>query len=316
MTYQPDKKILRVFPNRTPLTPDDDLVQIGWPSLSEWLPEFDEVHVSCVFTWDMDYCEALKYAWEAATDKPVKLGGPAYDCRMLEHKFIFNGHRYRLRKQYQYSGAQAHYPGLYTKLGVIFTSRGCNNNCPWCFVPKREGKLKELPILPGNLVNDNNFLQCSREHQQAVFDMLHTQRRVEFVGGLDMRLINPWFAQQLAALQAERRLKRIFLACDTAAALKPLKEALGILADGGFRVTRDNTHCYALCYAKNICEDEERLQTVYKAGAMPRCQLYRAPTQEKTKYPPEIEAWARQWQRPAATKAHMERGTSFEDYGT
>ena len=33
----------------------------------------------------------------------------------------------------------------------------CNNNCPWCIVPKIEGKLKELPIVPGNIIQDNNF---------------------------------------------------------------------------------------------------------------------------------------------------------------
>jgi hypothetical protein len=266
------------------------MVRIGAQTMS--LPPHDEIHISCAFTWDMDYCKHLQEQYQAVTDKPVLLGGPAYE-----------------------SPCDTHTPGLYTKTGVIFTSRGCNNNCPWCFVPKREGKLRELPILPGNIVNDNNFLQCSRAHQQAVFDMLHTQRRIEFVGGLETRLINTWFAQRLAELQAERRLKQIFLACDTTVAIKPLQEALGVLAEGGLRITHNYVRCYVLCYAKDIKADEERLRAVYEAGAMPRCQLYRAPERAKTAYPPSVERWARQWQRPAATIAHMERGTQFEEYG-
>lgn len=282
-------KILRVFPCRTSITPDDDLVVIGYPEL--FTSPHDEVHISCTFTWDMDYCENLKCAWEGHTKKPVLLGGPAYasPCNM-------------------------HMPGVYTKKGVVFTSRGCNNNCPWCFVPKREGKLKELPVLPGNIINDNNFLQCSQKHQSAVFDMLHSQRQVVFAGGLDCRLINSWFAERLAVLQAEHKVKTIFLACDTTAALTPLQKAISTLIDGGFRVTRDNTHCYVLCYAKDIAEDEKRLRAVYEVGVMPRCQLYRAPERVKTKYLPEIERWARQWQRPAATRQHMEKGTSYNDY--
>lgn len=52
------KRILRVFPDRTSYTPDDDMVCVGFPGL--FIPLHDEVHISCVFTWDMDFCETLK----------------------------------------------------------------------------------------------------------------------------------------------------------------------------------------------------------------------------------------------------------------
>lgn len=54
-----EMKIIRVFPHRTSYTPDDDYVFIGMPPFL--LPEHDEVHISCTFTWDRDYCKELAY---------------------------------------------------------------------------------------------------------------------------------------------------------------------------------------------------------------------------------------------------------------
>lgn len=98
--------ILRVFPRGTSYTPVDDLVMIGEPPMPELIPEHDEVHISCTFTWDMDRAEELAFQWESATDKPVKIGGPAYKSPVVGFT-----------------------PGLYVRKGVVFTSRGCNNNC-------------------------------------------------------------------------------------------------------------------------------------------------------------------------------------------
>jgi len=70
-------KIIRVFPQKTSYTPDDDMVFIGEPP-GLIIPEHDEIHISCTFTWDMPYCEYLKDQWEMWADKPVRLGGVAY----------------------------------------------------------------------------------------------------------------------------------------------------------------------------------------------------------------------------------------------
>lgn len=69
-------KILRVFPQRTSHTPDDDLAFIGDPPL--FRPEVDEVHVSCTFLYDKPEAERLADAWSKYYPE-VKLGGPAYD---------------------------------------------------------------------------------------------------------------------------------------------------------------------------------------------------------------------------------------------
>ena len=280
-------KIIRVFPKRTSYTPADDYVFIGMPPMKPFIPEHDEVHISCTFTWDKEYCEELAYQWEAATDKPVKLGGVAFG-----------------------SPSEDFTPGLYMKSNIIFTTRGCNNSCPWCIVPRLEGKLTELPIYQGNIIQDNNFLQSSRQHKDKVFEMLKTQKGICFKGGLEADLIDDHFVNAVTGL----RIKELWLACDTDSTLPTFKRACEKLRKAGFN--RNKINCYVLSYGKDMDKDEARCRTIYEAGEMPFMQLYRDFTEKKTEYSVDWNKFARQWQRPAAIKAHMEKGTDFKNLST
>ena len=125
------KRIIRVFPRRTNATPTDELVRVRTtPSLFD---EADEVHISVAFTWDIKYAEWLANQWKIVA--PVKMGGPAFNERGGDFT-----------------------PGMYMKKGYVITSRGCNNKCWFCSVPKREGGLRELPITDGWIVTDDNLL--------------------------------------------------------------------------------------------------------------------------------------------------------------
>lgn len=279
------KDIIRVFPRRTSYTPTDDMVFVGMPPLI--IPEHREIHVSCTFTWDKAICEDLAYQWEGRTNKPVKLGGVAYG-----------------------SPAEVFIQGMYIRDNAVFTSRGCNNNCPWCIVPKTEGRLRELPIFSGNWIQDNNFLQTSRQHKDRVFEMLKTQKRICFKGGLESDLIDDHFVQGIRDL----RIEELWLACDTDAKIPYLQKACSMLTAVGFN--REKLKCYVLSYGKDRDKDEARARAVYEAGAMPFVQLYRDFSDTKTEYSADWNAWARMWQRPAAIRGHMEKGTDYKDYQT
>ena len=291
------ERIIRVFPRRTSFTPEDEYVFIGTPPMPYFIPEHDEVHISCTFTWDRKECEWLAFQWEGVTNKPVKLGGPAFG-----------------------SPAEDFVQGRYIRSNVIFTSRGCNNHCPWCGVPKVEGRLKELPIVQGNWIQDNNILQTSRRHKEKVFEMLKTQKQICFKGGLEADLLDDWFVEQLNGLYYMRgskkvsRISEIWLACDTDNRIKDFQKACEKLRKAGF--TRDKIHCYVLSYGKDMDKDEARARTVYEAGAMPFMQLYRDFSDAKTQYSKEWNAFARMWQRPAAIRAHMEKQTDFRLFNT
>lgn len=278
--------IIRVFPKKNSYTPTDEYIFFGLPPMEEFIPEHREIHISCTFTWDKAYCEELAFQWEGRTNKPVKLGGVAFSSPADEFK-----------------------QGMYLKPNIIFTTRGCNNNCPWCIVPKNEGKLRELPISLGNIVQDNNFLQANRKHKDKVFEMLRTQKGICFKGGLEPDLIDSHFIDSITSL----RIKELWLACDTDGALYKFKIAVDKLTKAGFN--RNKIHSYALI-GDDMDKNESRLREIYKAGAMPFAQLYRDFTDCKTEYNLEWKAFARMWQRPAATTAHMERGTVFSDFGT
>ncbi|MDO9491276.1 hypothetical protein [Acetobacterium sp.] len=285
-----DKQILRVFPKKTSYTPEDPLTYypdgiIQAPMFSLF-PKFDEIHISCSFTWDKDYCIKLQEQYQAFTDRPVKIGGPGF-----------------------VSAAEDFVPGLYLKPNIIFTSRGCNNQCPWCIVPKIEGYLKELPICPGNIVQDNNFLQTSKNHKDKMFEMLRSQRRIQFKGGLQSNLIDDHFVENVRSLKIDE----LWLACDTDQSLLAFRTACKKLVKGGFN--REKIKCYVLI-GDDMEANENRLQEVYRMGAMPFAQLVRDFSSYKTEYSMEWKAFARQWQRPASIKAHMERGTQFRDYST
>lgn len=260
--------VIRVFSRRTSATPVDNMAFVGNPPMIR--PEAEEVHISCTFTWDIEYSKYLADAW-GQYYPAVKLGGVAFNDK-----------------------ANGFVPGMYVKQGITFTSRGCNNQCPWCLVWKREGKLRGLPIVEGNKIQDNNLLQCSPQHIEKVFQMLKGQREIDLIGGLDSRLITDDIAEQIRSL----RIKQIFLAADTKESINQLRTAIKKL-----QMPRDKIRCYALLKFnpnETISEATERMLQIWEAGAMPFPQLYQP--ENRIEYPVEWKRFQRTWCRPAATK--------------
>jgi len=264
-------KVIRVFPKRTSLTPDDSLCFVGDPPL--FRPQADEVHVSVTFTWDIAEGQRLAEAWGNHYNV-VRLGGPALGSPCNEFE-----------------------PGQYIRRGVTFTTRGCNNHCSWCFVPKREGRLTEYRnFAPGNIIQDNNVLQASRPHLRRVFAMLKAQKAAVFSGGLDARLVDDWLVEELRGL----RINQLFLAADTQGALKPLGRALRKLSGLGRRKLR--VYTMLAFNGETLSEAEARLETVWELGGMPFAQLYQPPD-HWIEYSREWKRLARRWSRSAIMKA-------------
>ena len=253
------------------MTPLDDYAFVGDPPM--FLPPADEVHVSCTFTWDKHEAQRLAKAW--GQYYPAKLGGCAVN-----------------------SPANGFMPRMYVRRGVTITSRGCNNQCPWCLVQEREGKLREIQIHPGNNIIDNNILQCSKSHLSKVFDMLKSQHSIEFTGGLDARLLTTPIVDDLRSLS----ISQLFFACDHKEAIKLLEKARRLL--DCFK--QHQLRCYALLAynGETISQAQDRLVAIWKLGFMPFAQLYQPPD-EYIEYPREWRRLAWIWSRPAAMKAVM-----------
>jgi hypothetical protein len=230
--------MIRVFPRRTRWTPTDKLAFVGDPPL--FRPPEQPVKVSCVFSWDIPEAERLYRAWSNYYSD-VDLGGPAFDDNGGE--FI---------------------PGRFVKRGATITSRGCSKECKWCLVPKREGLIRELPIIDGWDVIDNNLLACSQGHIERVFDMLRRQPEpIKFSGGLDAEMFNDTHVVLLRSI----RLKYAWFACDHIGAIERLEKVADLMAD----FSREKKRCYVLIGfdGESLKQAERRLETVFNLGFLP-----------------------------------------------
>jgi len=267
--------IARVFPRMTNATPTDPLSFVGYPGL--FPPEVDAVHVSCAFTWDLPLAEELAAAWEHVA--PTQLGGPATGARGDEFE-----------------------PGMYIKPGYTITSRGCPNKCWFCYVPKREGPLRELTIKPGWNVLDDNLLACSEEHVRAVCAMLRQQpEAVQFTGGLEARRLQPWHVDELLTL----RLKQVFFAYDNPAEWEPLQRAAAMLSEAGLLHRRSHAvRCYVLIWYPGDTHEaaDARFRQVLGLGIMPMAMLMRG---EDGSVDPGWKRLQREWANPSILGAKM-----------
>jgi len=261
-------KIARVFPTKTSMTPSDPDAYFGLPEM--FMSDYDEIHISTVFTWDKPRAEYLSDQWSKYGD--VKIGGPAYDD----------------------AGGQF-VTGMYLRNGVTITSRGCPNKCSFCLAQKREGGLREIEIREGNVIQDNNILACSKGHIGRVFEMLKGQHAIEFKGGLEARRVTADIAEKLTSL----KIKSLWLACDSPDALSGTIKAIETLKSAGFK--RDKVMCYCLI-GKDMGEEEDRMFNLFEAGCLPFAQLH-MDENDSMDYSTEWRKFQRRWSRPASIKS-------------
>lgn len=272
-----EMKILRVFIRKTSQTPIDKYTRFGFPGL--FMPtDIDEVHISTIFSWDKEKAMRLQSNYELYYPK-VLVGGPAFADGSYDPKFI---------------------SGRYVKKGITITTRGCNNNCPWCLVPKIEGRFEEINIEPGNIIQDNNILLANKNHLQKVFQMLRTQKQIRFLGGLDKRLLKDWHIEEFRSL----KIKELWLSFDSWDNKKEFIRVVEKLKNSGFR--RNQIRCYVLAgFNEPIKASEDRLKIVYECGALPYIQVYQ-PVSEKKRFAGEtsreVNLFVRRWSRPAIIK--------------
>jgi hypothetical protein len=262
-----------VFPRRTAWTPKDELAFIGNPPL--FRSEDQPVKVSVTFTWDIAEGKRLQKEW-ANYYSDVQLGGPAFGDPGGEFT-----------------------PGMFLKEGVTITSRGCSNKCPFCFVPEREGEIRELNIKDGWIIQDNNLLACSISHQDNVFEMLRKQKKaIDFNGGLEARRFTDWHRQQLDTL----KIHHLWFASDLPGSEIWLEEVGNLLSHYPYWKKR----CYVLIgYKKEtVLQAEKRLNRIYELGFLPFAMLHQEI--QKRSWTKEWDALQRKWCRPAAYRSKQQ----------
>lgn len=265
------KRIARIFPRKTNMSPTDELAFFGPPTIETMAMDIKEVHISVTFTWDLKKADDLYEAWQLL-GVPVEVGGPAFDDRMGDFT-----------------------PGMYLKPGMTITSRGCTKDCWFCSVPRcAHGVIRELPVQDGWNILDDNILGTSEAHFRAVIEMLRRQpERAVFSGGLEPGLLQPRQAELLRSINP----KTMYTAYDTKDDYEALRQMAGIVWDAGFSHKSRQFKCYCLCGYEGDTFDaaQKRMEQVMELGFLPFAMLFRDETGQTDR---EWRKFQREWANP------------------
>jgi radical SAM superfamily enzyme YgiQ (UPF0313 family) len=132
------------------------------------------------------------------------------------------------------------------KASIIFSSRGCIRNCPFCSVKVLEPQFKPKKsikhlIYPGHkkvILWDNNIL-ASPYWEDILQELEELNLEVDFNQGLDARLIDSKVVSKLKKL----KIQLIRLAYDTQRIREHLKRAIELLKEAGFKGRRILVYC-------------------------------------------------------------------------
>ena len=165
------------------------------------------------------------------------------------------------------------YPNVDYAIG--FLTRGCIRSCPWCVVPKKEGKIRpyrtwqeiKRPDSKDIVFMDNNVLACPHGIEQMK-DMIGKGVRIDFNQGLDARLITPEIADLLSRLKWIRHIR---MSCDTDAMLSVVLTAIQRLKACGVKPYR----VFVYLLVQDVESAERRAVALRDVGADVFAQPYR-----------------------------------------
>ena len=123
------------------------------------------------------------------------------------------------------------YPECDYAIGYI--TRGCPNNCRWCIVPKKEGKIRayktweQLVRKDSNklVLMDNNILACDYGINQLE-SLIDSGYKIDLNQGMDARLVDKHIAKILSRLQWIRYIR---FSCDQKSQIEPIMKAANFL---------------------------------------------------------------------------------------
>lgn len=158
---------------------------------------------------------------------------------------------------------------------IGFLTRGCIRNCPWCVVPKKEGRIRPYKTWreikrqdSRNIVfMDNNVLACPHGIEQ-IWDMMGQNVRIDFNQGLDARLIDDEIADMLSRVKWIRFIR---MSCDTDAMLDIVTGAIRRLQARGVKPYR----VFVYLLVQDVTSAERRAIALRDVGAEVFAQPYR-----------------------------------------
>ena len=175
------------------------------------------------------------------------------------------------------------YPKCY--FSIVWFSRGCIRNCPFCIVRKKEGyihSVRSKNLNPNGefiKIQDNNFF-ANPEWKKAVEQLLKWDLPVEFNSGIDVRIFNK---DQGKALQKLKIYKQIHIAWDN-----PKEDPIPKIRELIKYIKPYKIMCYVLIgYWSSKEEDLRRVEELRKIKVDP----FVMPYNKKEKYQRDFARW-------------------------
>lgn len=192
----------------------------------EWawgFQHYDRIYMSKIFNFSPDDLTAYD------ADEIIR-GGTGYDIHSQLPDEID-----RLQPDYSI------YPNVPSNTAYGFLTRGCPNKCPWCVVPRKEGRIRpymdvdEIAIEGRtNLVlMDNNILAAGDYAVEQLEKIISRGYRVDFNQAIDARLVTEEFAKLLAKVRWIGR--RIRFGCDTHKQIEDCERAISMITAHGYK---------------------------------------------------------------------------------
>lgn len=182
--------------------------------------EYEKIFASSIFTRNRSECEKLK---EKYRDK-IDIGGTGWDInKVLPNEIEIMKPDYELyTKEFIYERIKRGIGKKENKLkkaeqivnaGIGMTSRGCIRQCPFCFVPKKEGKFRNIAEIKDIINPKSNVIILHDNNLTAdpyCIDKLHEIRDrkliVDINQGCDVRLMNEDIAKAMSEVKHLRSL--------------------------------------------------------------------------------------------------------------
>ena len=195
-----------------------DVVEWAFP-----FAHYDRIYMAKVFNFSPD--DLMCYDAEE-----IIRGGTGYDIKSQLPDEID-----RLQPDYSI------YPHIPNDTAYGFLTRGCPNKCPWCVVPRKEGRIRpymdcdEIAIEGRTklVLMDNNILAAGDYAVQQLEKIIERGYRVDFNQALDARLVTDEYARLLARIKWIDR--RIRFGCDTKGQIQECERAISMINGYGYR---------------------------------------------------------------------------------
>lgn len=167
--------------------------KVEWFTTQKPLDYYDHIYCSSLFDFTDKRC----------LPDGIITGGSGFDVKKRLPAVIENcDYDYNLYPECNYS--------------IVWFSRGCIRNCPFCVVQQKEGNIRAVEPHALNdrgeyiVVQDNNFF-ANPQWQKAAEKLKQWRQPVSFNGGIDVRLIEK---EQCDFINSVKLHKQIYIAWD------------------------------------------------------------------------------------------------------